>query len=50
MPAENPLQSPWKEFLAEIDQQLNEPLDLHCIGGFVITFFYGFPRTTGDLD
>ena len=42
--------SPWKEFLAELDGMLKEPLELHCIGGFVLTFFYGLPRTTGDLD
>ena len=29
---------------------LNESLELHCIGGFVLTFFYGLPRTTGDID
>ena len=29
---------------------LTEPLELHCIGGFVLTFFYGLPRTTGDID
>jgi hypothetical protein len=42
--------SPWKEFLAELDGMLTEPLELHCIGGFVLTFFYGLPRTTGDID
>lgn len=50
MPADRPLPSPWKEFLAEIDAMLSEPLELHCIGGFVLTLFYGFPRSTGDLD
>jgi len=29
---------------------LAEPLVLHCIGGFVLCFFYGAPRTTGDID
>jgi hypothetical protein len=42
--------SPWKEFLAELDGILTEPLELRCIGGFVLTFFYGLPRTTGDID
>ncbi len=41
---------PWKAFLAELDSILEEPLELHCIGGFVLTFFYGLPRTTGDID
>lgn len=50
MPAENSLPSPWKESLTEIDGMLSEPLDLHCVGGFVVAYFYGLPRTTGDLD
>jgi hypothetical protein len=53
MPVENVsgrLPSPWKEFLTEIDRMLKEPLELHCIGGFVLVHFYGFPRTTGDID
>jgi hypothetical protein len=53
MPAETvggPLPSPWKEFLAEVDGLLEEPLELHCIGGFVFAHFYGLPRTTGDID
>jgi len=45
-----PLPSPWKEFLSEIDSMLKEPLQLHCIGGFVICYFYGLPRVTGDID
>jgi hypothetical protein len=45
-----PLLSPWKEFLSEIDSMLTEPLNLHCIGGFVVCYFYGLPRTTGDID
>jgi hypothetical protein len=45
-----PLPSPWKDFLTEIDNQLREPLELHCIGGFALVFFYGLPRTTGDID
>ncbi len=44
------LPSPWKEFLSELDSILPEPLDLHCIGGFVICYFYGLPRPTGDID
>ena len=42
--------SPWKGFLAGVDGMLTEPLELHCIGGFVLTFYYGLPRTTGDID
>jgi len=53
MPAEKKpgmLPSPWKEFLGELDGMLHERLELHCIGGFVFTYFYGIPRTTGDID
>jgi hypothetical protein len=44
------LPSPWREFLSELDGILDESLELHCIGGFVFTYFYGLPRTTGDID
>jgi hypothetical protein len=40
----------WEEFLDEIDQQLVEPVDLRCIGGFVLTQLHGLPRPTGDID
>lgn len=42
--------SPWDEFLTEFDGMLNAPLELHCIGGFVLTHYYKLPRTTGDID
>src|SRR6516164_664238 len=44
------LPSPWKGFLSELDDKLTEALELHCIGGFVLAFFYALPRTTGDID
>jgi hypothetical protein len=44
------LPSPWREFLAELDRMLGESLEVHSIGGFVFTYFYGLPRTTGDID
>ncbi len=44
------LPTPWKEFLSEIAAMLAEPLSLHCIGGFVICYFYGLPRPTGDIE
>ena len=34
MPVELP--SPWKEFLADVDDLLDEPFQLHCIGGFAV--------------
>jgi hypothetical protein len=45
-----PLPSPWREFLTELDSKLTEPLALHCIGGFVLSFFYGLGRSTADID
>jgi hypothetical protein len=42
--------SPWNEFLHELDGMLTEQLELHCIGGFVFTHFFGLPRSTGDID
>lgn len=44
------LPSPWREFLDKLDQALSEPVELHCIGGFVISSLYGLPRPTGDVD
>ena len=53
MPTKNAvgkLSSPWKEFLEELDGMLEESLELHCIGGFALVHYYGFPRTTADID
>jgi hypothetical protein len=44
------LLSPWREFLTELDDLLNEPCELHCIGGFAVVAAYGLPRSTNDLD
>lgn len=33
-----------------LDAQLHEPVDFHCIGGFVVSQHYGFGRETADLD
>jgi hypothetical protein len=44
------LPSPWKEFLGELDALLDEPIELHCIGGFAVVMGYGLPRGTNDLD
>jgi hypothetical protein len=41
---------PWASFLTVFDQLLEEPVDLHCIGGFVMTMQFGLSRTTGDID
>ena len=42
--------SPWEEFLGELDALLDEPIALHCIGGFAVVVGYGLPRATNDLD
>ena len=44
------LPKPWPDFLKEIDCALSRPVNLHCIGGFVLLACYGIPRTTGDID
>lgn len=41
---------PWFSFLSDLDAQLKEPADLHCIGGFVVSQLFGFARETADLD
>ena len=40
----------WADFLKELDSLLNEPVELHCIGGFAAVAAYGLPRSTNDLD
>jgi hypothetical protein len=42
--------SPWNEFLDELDEALSEPIELYCIGGFVISMLYGLMRPTADVD
>jgi hypothetical protein len=44
------LPNPWLEFLTELDAALPETVSLHCIGGFVMSYFYGLPRPTGHID
>jgi hypothetical protein len=41
---------PWHSFLAALDHTVKEEVRLHCIGGFVITQFYGLGRATADVD
>ncbi len=44
------LPSPWDRFLEELDGLLREQVQVHCIGGFVVSLFYGLPRPTADVD
>jgi hypothetical protein len=41
---------PWGDFLGELDALFDEPIQLHCIGGFAVVAGYGLPRATNDLD
>jgi hypothetical protein len=45
-----PLHEPWAAFLNELDSQLTEPTELHCLGSFVISELYGLERPTADVD
>jgi hypothetical protein len=40
----------WQAFLRDIDSQLEDPVTLHCLGGFVLRVVYDIPRYTADLD
>lgn len=50
--ANDPLElpRPWSGFLKGVDAVLSAPVNLICIGGFVLTALYGLPRPTGDID
>ena len=41
---------PWQRFLSELDESLTKPVQLNCIGGFVVSLLYGMPRPTADVD
>jgi Nucleotidyltransferase of unknown function (DUF6036) len=41
---------PWSSFLPELDASLQEEVELHCLGGFVVTIVYGLARPTADVD
>lgn len=41
---------PCHSFFAEIDRLLEKSVDLHCLGGFVITTCFGLARPTVDVD
>ena len=49
MPAEQ-LHEPWRSFLHDIDTQLSGPTEIHCLGGFVVSEYYGLARPTSDVD
>ena len=41
---------PWDSFLRDLDDALQAPARLDCIGGFVVTQLYGLARPTADVD
>jgi hypothetical protein len=52
MPSATPaeLPDPWRRFLGDIDGLLPLPVQLHCLGGFVLTIRHHLARTTSDVD
>ena len=50
MPRNDRPPEPWQSFFTEVDSRLNEDVQLHCCGGFVVTQLYGVARTTSDVD
>ena len=41
---------PWHSFLREVDSDLGTRVEVHCLGGFVLTVLWDLPRPTGDID
>jgi len=48
MPATIP--EPWLSFLFDVGQALTQSVEVHCLGGFVLTVLWELPRPTGDVD
>jgi hypothetical protein len=42
--------APWSAFLRDVDRSLEKPVEVHCLGGFVLAVAWGLPRPTGDVD
>lgn len=41
---------PWQSFLRDLDEALQSPARLGCIGGFVVTQLYGLARPAADVE
>jgi hypothetical protein len=41
---------PWASFLRALDEALDVDVQLHCLGGFVVTLQFGLSRGTSDID
>ena len=39
-----------KPALVSVDRLVASAIELHCLGGFVLTVRYHVPRVTGDID
>ena len=48
MPVKIP--EPWLSFLRDVGRTLGQSVEVHCLGGFVLTVLWGLPRPTGDVD
>jgi len=44
------LNPPWGSFLDDLNQRIPRPIELHCLGGFVLTVLYGRTIETHDVD
>ena len=44
------LPEPWRAFLTEVDEALEQEVILQCLGGFVLAALYDLPRPTGHID
>ena len=41
---------PWLSFLRNVDRALTRRVEVHCLGGFVLSVLWDLPRPTGDVD
>ena len=48
MPVE--IAEPWLSFLRDVDSELSQRIEVHCLGGFVLSALWSLPRPTGDVD
>jgi hypothetical protein len=44
------VREPWLGFLRDVDRALTRPVEVHCLGGFVLAVLWRLPRPTGDVD
>jgi len=41
---------PWASFIRALDEAIDVDVQLHCLGGFVVTLQFGLSRATSDID